>query len=187
MAVDRAIAGFAAVLGIVEVLTSRDLSGPVALNILLALGYTLPLAWRRRAPLPALVVTLASGIAMGLWLTSLLHLFVPYGAVLLLAFACGSRLERRGALTAAALLAAALPVVVSTMPHQTTPDYFFPTLICVGTWVSGRVVRSRTRLTEQLHEAAVRLAEQQADEAALAAAEERRGSRARSTTSSRRR
>jgi signal transduction histidine kinase len=38
----------------------------------------------------------------------------------------------------------------------------------------GRVVRSRTRLTERLHEAAARLAEQQADEAHRAAGEERR-------------
>jgi signal transduction histidine kinase len=60
------------------------------------------------------------------------------------------------------------------MPHQTRADYFFPTVICLTTWASGRVVRSRTRLTERLHEAAARLAEQQAEEATRAAAEERR-------------
>jgi signal transduction histidine kinase len=38
----------------------------------------------------------------------------------------------------------------------------------------GRVVRSRTRLTERLHEAAAQLAEEQADEARRAAGEERR-------------
>jgi signal transduction histidine kinase len=174
VAVDRAIAGFAAVLGIAEVLTSRDLSGPAGFNVLLVLGYTLPLAWRRRAPLRALAFTLASAIAMGLWLTALTQLFVPYGAVLLLAFACGARLERAGALAGAALLATGVPLVVASMPDQAAANYFFPTLICLGTWGSGRVVRSRTQLTERLHEAAARLAEQHAEEAVRAAAEERR-------------
>jgi signal transduction histidine kinase len=174
VAVDRALAGGAAALGIAEVLTSRDLSGSPALNALVVLGYTLPLAWRRRAPLRALAVTLAAAILMGLGLTSLLHLFVPYGAVLALAFACGSRLDRRPALASAALILAGLPAVVATMPEQTAGDYIFPTCIVLGIWIAGRVVRSRTRLTERLHETAARLAEQQEAEAHLAVGEERR-------------
>jgi signal transduction histidine kinase len=174
VAVDRAIAAGVALLGVVEVLTSRDLSGPPAANAVLALGYTLPLAWRRRAPLPALAVTLVFGIAMGALLTTLDHLFVPYGAVLLLAFACGARLERRGALAAAGLLAAGIPAVVSTFVDQNAGNYAFPLFITLSTWAMGRVVRSRTRLTERLHETAARLAEQQAEEAHRAAGDERR-------------
>jgi signal transduction histidine kinase len=101
-------------------------------------------------------------------------LFVPFGVVLLLVFACGARLERRGALSAAGVLAVGVQGVVATMPHQNAGDYVFPTLIILTTWAMGRVVRSRTRLTERLHEAAARLAEQQADEAHRAAGEERR-------------
>jgi len=174
VAVDRAIAAAAAILGILEVLLSPDLSGPPVLNALVAVAYTLPLAWRRRAPLPALAATIVAAIAMGLLLTSLLHLFAPYGAVLLLGFACGSRLERRPALAAAALIVAGVPAVVATMPEQMFPDFLFPTGIVLGTWIAGRVVRSRTRLTEQLHETAARLAEEQEAEAHAAAGEERR-------------
>jgi signal transduction histidine kinase len=121
-----------------------------------------------------MAATFAAAIVMGAWLTSLYHLFVPYGAMLLLAFACGARLERRGALAAAGMLAVGVPVVVWTMPHQNIADFVFPTLICLSTWTMGRVVRSRTRLTERLHEAAARLAEEQADEAHRAAGGERR-------------
>jgi signal transduction histidine kinase len=143
-------------------------------NAALALAYALPLAWRRRTPLPALAATLAAVLAMGALLTPLDQLFVPYGAILLLVFACGSRLERRGALAAAGLLAAVLPVVVATMHEPNVGDFVFPTLICLTTWAMGRVVRARTELTGRLHEAAARLEEQQADEAHRAAGEERR-------------
>jgi signal transduction histidine kinase len=174
VAVDRAIAAGVSVLGIAEVLASPDLSGPAALNALAALAYTLPLAWRRSAPLRALAAAVAGALAMGLLLTSLLHLFVPYGVVLLLAFTCGSRLDGRPALAAPALVLAAIPAIVSTMPHQTLPDYLFPTAIVCGSWLAGRVVRTRTRLTARLHETAARLAEQLQDEAHIAAGEERR-------------
>src|SRR5262249_54503027 len=94
--------------------------------------------------------------------------------ILLLAFACGSRLDRRGAFTAAGILTVGVPVVVFTMPHQSAGDYVFPTLIILSTWAVGRVVRARTQLTERLHQAAARLTEQQADEAHRAAGGERR-------------
>ena len=48
---DAVLAAVLALGGIVEVALSPDRSGPLAANVLVALGYSVPLAWRRRAPL----------------------------------------------------------------------------------------------------------------------------------------
>src|SRR5215208_434993 len=53
-------------------------------------------------------------------------------------------------------------------------DIFFPGMFATGFWAAGRLVRSRSRLTAELHEAAVSAAEHQESELARAAAEERR-------------
>jgi signal transduction histidine kinase len=50
----------------------------------------------------------------------------------------------------------------------------FPTAFGMIAWLTGRGLRTRTRLTEELHEAAVRAQEAREHEAAHAAAEERR-------------
>ena len=53
-------------------------------------------------------------------------------------------------------------------------DYVFPTAFALIAWLAGRGVRTRTRLTEELHEAAVQAQEAHDEEVARAAAEERR-------------
>ena len=59
--------------------------------------------------------------------------------------------------------------------RQIRGDYIFPDrLRRVIAWLAGRAVRTRTRLTEELHEAAVRAEEAHEAGAARAAAEERR-------------
>ena len=53
-------------------------------------------------------------------------------------------------------------------------DIFFPGMFGTLFWLGGRAVRSRSRLTAELHEAAVRADEEREAGAALAVAEERR-------------
>jgi len=64
--------------------------------------------------------------------------------------------------------------VTMLSPSQITGDYVFPTAFSAVAWLSGRAVRTRTRLTEELHEAALREQEAQELESRRAAADERR-------------
>ena len=73
-----------------------------------------------------------------------------------------------------ALVVAALPAITATMDDRVAADYFFPCLLVTVTWLAGRTVRARTRLTAELHEAAAQLAEASAEEQQLAASDERR-------------
>ncbi len=167
---DATLAILLALAGIVEIAVSPDRSGPLAANVALALGYTLPLAWRRRSPVAATAAVIAAILVMGLTLTSVEQLFVPFAAVLCGAYACGLRESYPGL----ALVVIALPAITATMDDRVAADYFFPCLLVTVTWLAGRTVRARTRLTAELHEAAEQLAEASAEEQQLAASEERR-------------
>ena len=67
-----------------------------------------------------------------------------------------------------------LEAVQAAMGPRVFADYFFAALIGAVTWGAGRMVRSRTRLAAELHEATARLAEAGEDEQRLAAVDERR-------------
>jgi signal transduction histidine kinase len=171
---DWLIAAAFAVAGVIEVLLNPDRSGPTVLNAAVALGYTLPLAWRRRAPLPATAVVVAAIFTMALTLTPVERLFVPFVVMLACAYACGAHRDGFEAVAGLVLAAVALLGIVTTMDDRIVGDYVFPPLISVVAWLGGREVRTRTRLTEQLHETAARLAEATEDERRIAVVDERR-------------
>jgi signal transduction histidine kinase len=72
-----------------------------------------------------------------------------------------------------AILAGVLGVT-ATWEDPVLTDFIFPTAFVLIAWLAGRGVRTRTRLTEELHEAAVRAKEAHEEEASRAAADERR-------------
>jgi signal transduction histidine kinase len=158
----------------VEVAAAPDRHGPLAVNLAVAVAYAAPLALRRRAPLAALAVALAGVLAMTFTLTSVESLFVPYVTALALVYAAGAHRDGRESYASLVLIVAALPAIVSTFSHAIFGDFFFPALIGAFAWVAGRIVRARTRLTVELHEAAAQLAEANEEEQRLAAVDERR-------------
>ena len=168
---DTLAAAVFAVAAVAEVLVSPDLSGPPVLNAAVALGYALPLAWRRRAPLASLAVSSAAIFTMALTLTPVEHLFVPFVIVLAGAYANGAHRDGIAGLVLAALT---LLGVTATMEDRIVPDYIFPPLLGIVAWLGGRAVRTRTRLAAQLHETAARLAETSEDERRMAVIDERR-------------
>jgi signal transduction histidine kinase len=171
---DALIAAAFAVVGVTEVLLSPDRSGPVVLNAAVALGYTLPLVWRRRAPLAATAVVVVAIFTMALALTPVEQLFVPFVVMLACAYACGAHRDGAEAIAGLVLAGVSLLGIVTTMDDRIIGDYLFPPLLGVVAWLAGRAVRTRTRLTEQLHETAARLAEVTEDERRLAVVDERR-------------
>ena len=172
--VDTSIAALLAAAGAVEVIVAPDRTGSVLANVLVAFGYTVPLAWRRRAPLAVAAAVVAATLLMGLTLTPVDSLFVPLATILSSAYGCGAYRDGRVALAGLVLVAAALPVITATMEGRIVADYVFPPLLMAVAWLAGRAVRTRTRLAAELHEAAARVAEASEEEQKLAASEERR-------------
>ena len=171
---DALLAAGLALAAVLEVAVSPDRDGPLLANLLVALGYSVPLAWRRRSTLAATVVVLGATLLMGLTLSPVQHLFVPFVTVLMCAYACGAHREGRASVAGLVLVVGALPVIIATMDDRVAGDYVFPTLIGAVAWLAGRAVRARTRLAAELHEATARLAEATEEEQQLAATEERR-------------
>jgi signal transduction histidine kinase len=102
------------------------------------------------------------------------HLVAPLFTLMLVGYGFGRYDDGRRALVGAACALVTVVIVAGTAVDPTEADYLFPGLAVVVSWLSGRAVRSRTRLTEELHEAAVRAREEHEHEAERAVAEERR-------------
>ena len=132
------------------------------------------LAWRRRHPL------VVCGVIFGTWtfanvvLSEIEPLQLPLVTVLVASYAAGAYTTGRQALAAPFLVAAGMNAVVVTFEEQVFTDFVFPTAFALLAWLAGRGVRTRTRLTEELHEAAVQAQEAHEEEVARAAADERR-------------
>ena len=172
---DLAGAAVLAVAGLVEVTVVQARDGALVANLALALGYTLPFAWRRRAPLPALAVAIASTLTMALALTPVEDLFVPFVVVLAIVYASAAYRDGVEAYAGLALFLAGMP---DRHRHlRPAPERRLrSSRRCIGVlaWLAGRVVRSRTRLSAELHETAARLAEANEDAQRQAAVDERR-------------
>ena len=158
---------------VAEVLTAEHLRGPLSLNLLAVATLTLPLAWRRRWPLGVLCFAMAAGTLQGLYLSSVDDVATIFFVVIVLGYTAGAHLPRRRAFVALPLMFAGI-CGVNLGTHATTSDYLFPSAVVFIAWLSGRAVRARALLTEELHEAAIRAEEAHGAEAQRAMAEERR-------------
>jgi len=159
---------------IVDLASGPEIEGPLALN-LLGLGalVALPLL-RRRAPVAAIVIWAADLIAMALLLTNPYGLATAFIGLFVYPYAVGAYAEGRRVLVALAAIWGALTAMTLANDVFIWGDIFFPATFGTMFLVAGRAVRSRTRLTAELHEAAVRADEEREAEALRAIADERR-------------
>jgi signal transduction histidine kinase len=171
---DRLLAAALAVAAVCEVLLVDTRQGPLLANVAVALLYSLPLVWRRTHPFALIACVLGAALAMAFFLTPMHDLFVPLLVILICGYSCGAYQDGVRAWVAVGVIAAGMLAVITTMPDQSPSDFFFPTMFMVMSWLAGRAIHSRTRLTEALHEAAAQAAEEHDDEVRRAAAEERR-------------
>ena len=173
LARDRVVAAVLFLTAEIEVAT---VGGTAAMPLLMlaAAGYTLPFAFRRLRPLATVIVVVASVVLMSALLTDTTQYFVPFLVAMLTSYGAGAYLDGRPAYLGLAIMVCGVLTVTLLSPSQIAGDYIFPTAFSAVAWLSGRAVRTRTRLTEELHEAA--LLEQEAQELAArrAAADERR-------------
>lgn len=178
---DPLIAGALVLVGLLDiwVFAPSDfftIEGPRSLNTLFLLLVCLPLAWRRRAPLTALVVVLVVSYT---WVVSFGDLTVqpPFEAFLALLFtvytvaahATGRRVRIAVAILIFGFLAE-MPLVALGKPAGNA----FPAWIFFGlTFVAGRVVHRQRNLSAELTERASELEREREEKAKLEVALER--------------
>ena len=170
---DRAIAGVLLVGGEIE-LFSRTGSDPGALSVAIVGAGYLTLLWRRSRPVAAGAAMFAAWVLFNVAGDNVESIQGPLIGSLVMGYAMGAYSEGREARIAPFVILAGMLGIVQTWDEQVFTDYLFPTAFVLISWLAGRGVRTRTRLTEELHEAAVRAQEAHEEEVALAAADERR-------------
>jgi signal transduction histidine kinase len=172
--VDRAAALVLLIAGEIELLVQYpgdDSPLPHALVAGIAYG---SLAWRRRWPLAVGTLVLGCWVFMNVVLGDVKPLQIPLIATLFATYAMGAYTTGRAAVAAPFIVVVGMVALVTSIDDSVFTDYVFPTAFALIAWLTGRGLRTRVRLTEELHEAAVRAQEAREQEAAHAAAEERR-------------
>jgi signal transduction histidine kinase len=162
-----------AVASVVEVLAAQHVqSRPIV--ALLALGWTLPFALRRRHPLWAPLVALAflSVFALISPERSISSLTMPFVAALAAAVSLGLIGDRRQSIAGwAAVVGAA--AVVSSKSGNAYADFFWTTLILTLAWFFGSALGTRTEQARELTQRVEAAERERATAAERATAEER--------------
>ena len=168
-AADAALALLLAALVQWEILTTA-VTGPKGLLVPAGLALTAPLAWRRVAPLPALLFVMAGAAAAGLAAADSDSVAqtpqLPFLAEILAVYSVAAHAERRRALVGLLVAWAAL---IAGEPG----DFVVMGPAWAGIWLAGRLVRARERDGRRLRELAQALEHERVEAARLAASEER--------------
>jgi signal transduction histidine kinase len=162
-----------AAIAALEVVTSSAIDVPWPIGTLLALGTTVPLLWRRRAPLPVLLVVLASLAIADAGYDVANNAFSPFAGALLAVYASGAYTTRRDGRLAAALIGATAVVMAITIGEDVVGDSAYIGGILLAVWGAATVVRSRQELAGALAARTVELEHEREENARLAVAEER--------------
>jgi signal transduction histidine kinase len=169
---DRVLAGVFLIAGVIEFAILWDHSWVWVIVPLVAYS---TLAWRRTRPNVAGFVMIGAWLALN-WFSvgDLEPLQVPLVAVLFMAYAMGAYTTGTAAIAAPLILGIGMVIIVTSFDQQVFTDFIFPTAFVLVAWLAGRGLRTRARLTEELHEAAAQAREAHELRVARAAAEERR-------------
>ena len=142
-----------------------------ALTVVLALLYTVPIAWRRRHPIAVFVVVWLAGVAASVALGSPV---LPF-AMLVALYTMASHCERRISLPAGGITAVGMLIIqlLTTRYGQTPGDFVVDYVVFAAAWVLGDSVRIRRAYTASLEEKAALLQREREDRARRAVVEER--------------
>lgn len=147
---DVAIAAFFTLAGVVAMYRTSSQLHVSYLTMLVFLAVTIPILWRRAAPLAAITAVLVALAAHILLFGTVSRCGVVFPLIWLLIFAAGARLELRPAAIglAVGLGAIALMAAHDHQVHLTDAPAF--EVLTVIVWAAGRVSRSRGRMAAQL-------------------------------------
>lgn len=139
---------------------------------LLVPAATLPVAWRRRAPLTAALALAAGMVISGVPTFDQTRCGAALPAALLVLFTLAATRERREAVTGLAALLAGIGFLMFT-DSQLDAGALFLLPLSAGVWGAGRFARSRAQLAAQLQERADDLGDAREQTARLAVEVER--------------
>ena len=162
-----------AVAALVEVAVGGDIDAPWPIVGVFALGTTLPLLWRREAPLVVLVCTLACITIPDATYGIANNASAPFAGVLVAVYAGGAYTSRRDGRLAAGVIAVMVVVTAVAIGEDVIGDIVFIGGILFAVWGAATVVRSRQELAGALAERTVELEQEREETAKLAVAEER--------------
>jgi signal transduction histidine kinase len=115
---------------------------------LLVLGFTVPLAWRRRAPLTVLAIAIAAVLVYGEVESAGSHQTLIL-AIALASFTAGYELPPRRAWAAPAIIVAADALATIAL-GQDGGEFVFVAVIYVGPWAFGQALRRRGHRVDEL-------------------------------------
>jgi len=137
------------------------LSGPLAAEIVVVAGLTVPLAWRRRRPLVALAVVAVALGSQAVFLSPSAPFAIGLVPVLLLTFGVAGERGWR-AIAGLVIAAAGLAVTSAAVPAMRAPgEILFGAGIIAGVWLAGRYAGGRQRRADQLSSYAALLEREQ--------------------------
>ena len=160
-------------LALVDVRANNYITGSKLALTLLSVCMTAALAWRRKAPL-AVTMVVASTLLLQVAIEPTPHPpDIPFLAWLITIYSVAAHTRLRHALTGGALVLVAVGLWVTLSPNDGGTDLVFISVILMGFWIAGRVVRSRSELAAELAERTRELEAEREENARLAVAEER--------------
>ena len=146
-----------------------------AVATILTTAAVLPVAWRRRRPLTVLAWMLGVFVFENLLVTSVEPFNTVLAAVAMAIYGGGAYTDGRRALAGLAIAAVGMGSIQATFGGRVKlGEIVWLVSLSLVFWLLARAVRTRTRLTEALHESALRAEEAREAEAERAVADERR-------------
>jgi len=176
--IDWTVAGGLAALSQLAIWTAASgeaVRGPRPVMSVLFLFMTVPLAWRRRAPLAVLILVTGSAVVGS---AAFYDLAAggrpdPFLFFLIAIYSVAAHEDRRRAVIGAAVAAAAVLVNdLSALRAATVPEDVYAWLLYALAWSGGRLVRHRQLAANVLASRAAELEREQAEATRIAVAEE---------------
>ena len=143
-----------------------DVTVPKLIAVPVGLLMTLPLAWRRRAPLAVVAVVMAALAAQTILDSSEQPPQTPFLALVVAVYSVAAYTERPRAVVGGAI---SLAVILLSEPD----DFIVAGPLYTGVWLAGRLFRDRQRLAATLQSRTEALEREQKETARLAIVEER--------------
>jgi signal transduction histidine kinase len=162
-------------LGVAAAVDAGVVRSGSALAVALSFAMCLPLGWRRRFPTVVPALVFAVGVMQNVAVGSVEDSPILFLAAVLACYGAGAYADGRGALAGLAACQIGMASVQVTFPGGVRAGEIVWTATTVAAaWLAGRAVRTRTRLTEELHEAALHAEDAREAATRAAVAEERR-------------
>jgi signal transduction histidine kinase len=169
---DALAAGVLTALGVLITLSPEN-GGGTTFDTVTVAACTLPVAWRRRAPLATAWAFAAGVILSGAPTFQQVRCGVAIPAGMLIAYAVATRCGPEPARQGLAVVLAAM-VALTLTDSQVGPDFLVLLApLCAGVWTAGRIVASRDLVARELAERSRELERQRERTAELAVEVER--------------